>query len=53
MEHKPTFYEKYIKRLLDILLSGIALIVLSPLLLITAVLVAGMIPISCKSAMVR
>ncbi len=39
MEHKPTFYERYIKRLLDILLSGGALIVLSPVLLATAVLV--------------
>ena len=39
MEHKATFYEKYIKRLLDILLSGCALLVLSPVLLVTAVLV--------------
>lgn len=39
MTHKAGFYEKYIKRMLDILLSGIALIVLSPVLLITAVLV--------------
>lgn len=39
MMHKAGFYEKYIKRVLDILLSGIALIVLSPVLLITAVLV--------------
>lgn len=39
MKHNPTFYEKYIKRLLDILLSGFALIVLSPVLLVTAVLV--------------
>ena len=39
MKHKPTFYEKYIKRFLDIILSGIALIVLSPVLLITAILV--------------
>ncbi|MBQ2264851.1 MAG: sugar transferase, partial [Oscillospiraceae bacterium] len=39
MEHKPTFYEKYIKRFLDILLSGIALIVLSPVMLMTAILV--------------
>ncbi|MBQ3177146.1 MAG: sugar transferase [Clostridia bacterium] len=39
MVHKPTFYEKYIKRLLDIVLSGTALIVLSPVLLITAILV--------------
>ena len=39
MEHKPTFYEKYMKRALDILLSGLALIVLSPVLLVTAILV--------------
>lgn len=39
MKHKATFYEKYIKRLLDILLSGLALIVLSPVLLVTAILV--------------
>ena len=39
MQHKAGFYEKYIKRLLDIVLSGLALIVLSPLLLETAILV--------------
>ena len=39
MEHKKGFYEKYIKRLLDIVLSGAALVILSPVLLITAVLV--------------
>ena len=39
MQHKAGFYEKYIKRLLDIVLSGAALVVLSPVLLITAVLV--------------
>ena len=39
MTHKPSFYEKYTKRLLDVLLSGLALIVLSPLLAVTAVLV--------------
>lgn len=32
-------YKKYIKRLLDIILSGIALVVLSPVLLIVAILV--------------
>lgn len=32
-------YKKYIKRLLDILLSGFALIVLSPVLLVVAILV--------------
>ena len=39
MRHKASFYEKYIKRLLDMLLSGIALICLSPVLLVTAILV--------------
>lgn len=39
MQHKAGFYEKYIKRLLDVVLSGMAMIVLSPLLLVTAVLV--------------
>ena len=39
MQHKAGFYEKYIKRLLDVVLSGCALIVLSPLLLVTAILV--------------
>ena len=39
MKHKAGFYEKYIKRLLDIALSGLALIALSPVLLVTAVLV--------------
>ena len=37
--HKAGFYEKYVKRLLDIVLSGLALIVLSPLLIVTAILV--------------
>lgn len=39
MGRKKGFYEKYLKRLLDFLLSGIALIVLSPMLLIIAILV--------------
>ena len=39
MQHKAGFYEKCIKRLLDIVLSGAALVILSPVLLITAVLV--------------
>ena len=38
MEHKASFYEKYIKRALDIVLSGVAMLVLSPVLLILAVL---------------
>lgn len=37
--HKAGFYEKYVKRLLDIVLSGLAIIVLSPLLIVTAILV--------------
>ena len=39
MEHRAGVYEKYTKRLLDIILSLAALMVLSPILLITAVLV--------------
>lgn len=39
MKNKHTFYEKYIKRFLDILLSLIALIVLSPLMLVVAILI--------------
>lgn len=39
MRHKAGFYEKYIKRLLDIILSGLALVVLSPVMLVTAILV--------------
>ena len=36
MEHKPTFYEKYTKRAMDVILSGCALVVLSPVLGVTA-----------------
>ena len=39
MRHKAGFYEKFVKRFLDIFLSGMALIILSPVLLITAILV--------------
>ena len=39
MEHQVGFYEKYIKRLLDFTLSILALIILSPVLLVTALLV--------------
>lgn len=39
MEHKKGIYEKYIKRPLDCILSLIALICLSPILLIVAILV--------------
>ena len=39
MKHKKGFYEKYIKTPQDVILSAIALIVLSPILLILAILV--------------
>lgn len=39
MKHKPSFYETYIKRLLDIVLSGGALILLAPVLAVLAILV--------------
>ena len=39
MKHTSTFYEKYIKRLMDILLSAVGLVLLSPVLAVTAVLV--------------
>lgn len=39
MKHKESFYEAYVKRTLDILLSAMALLVLWPILLIVAVLV--------------
>ncbi len=39
MEHKKEIYEKYIKRLLDFILSLLALIILSPVMLIIAILV--------------
>ena len=39
MERRVGFYERYIKRGMDLLLSGAALVVLSPVLLVTAVLV--------------
>lgn len=39
MVHKKSIYEKYIKRILDFTLSLIALICLSPILLIVAILV--------------
>lgn len=38
-KHTPGIYEKYIKRVLDIVLSAAALVVLSPLLIVTAYLV--------------
>ena len=39
MEHRAGFYETYIKRLLDIVLAGLALLLLSPLMLVVAILV--------------
>ncbi len=39
MKHKKGFYEKYIKVLQDVVLSAFALIILSPILLILAILV--------------
>lgn len=39
MRRKAGFYEKFLKRFLDIFLSGMALIILSPILLVTAILV--------------
>lgn len=39
MRHKAGFYEKFVKRFLDIFLSGMALIILSPILFVTAILV--------------
>ena len=39
MEHCAGFYETYIKRLLDIILSGLALLILSPVILVVAILV--------------
>lgn len=39
MGYKRTFYDKYIKRLIDFILSVLAIIILSPILVIVAVLV--------------
>lgn len=39
VKHKQTFYEKYIKRLQDLILASIALVLLSPILLIISILV--------------
>ena len=39
MRRKAGFYEKFVKRFLDIFISGTALIVLSPILLVTVILV--------------
>lgn len=45
MQHKAGFYEKFVKRFLDIFLSGMALIILSPILLVTTILVLSLIHI--------
>lgn len=42
MKRKQGFYEKYVKRILDIILSGMALIVLSPVLFVLIILGAIM-----------
>ena len=39
MRHRAGFYEKYVKRFLDFFLSGMALIIMSPLILVIAILV--------------
>ena len=39
MAHKPGFYEKYIKRPQDFLCALLAIILLSPVMLVTAILV--------------
>ena len=39
MIHRSVFYDKYVKRLLDILLSAAGLVILSPVLAVTAALV--------------
>lgn len=38
-KHRAGFYEKYIKRMLDFLLALIAIVILSPIILVTALLV--------------
>lgn len=40
VDYKRTFYDKYVKRTMDFILSLIAVILLSPVLLLTAILVA-------------
>lgn len=40
MEYKRTFYDRYIKRIIDSILSLIAIIILSPVIIITSILVA-------------
>lgn len=40
MEYKRTFYDRYIKRIIDFILSLIAIIILSPVIIVTSILVA-------------
>ncbi|MBR6427871.1 MAG: sugar transferase, partial [Clostridia bacterium] len=37
MVHKAGFYEKYVKRLLDVLISGLTLLILSPLMTVLTI----------------
>ena len=39
MEHQAGLYEAYVKRLLDLVLSAVALLLLSPVILVVAILV--------------
>ena len=39
MEHQAGLYEAYVKRLLDLVLSAVALLLLSPVILLVAILV--------------
>ena len=39
MKHQPRLYEKYIKRCVDFILALVAIIVLSPVLVVVAILV--------------
>lgn len=49
---KRSFYERFVKRLIDIICSGLALIILSPVLLITSLLVRNKLgsPVIFKQA---
>ncbi len=40
MEYKRTFYDRYTKRIIDFILSLIAIIILSPVIIVTSILVA-------------
>lgn len=39
MKYRRTFYDKYIKRIIDFILSAVAIVILSPVLLIVALVV--------------